>query len=175
MPTTRAMARAQADGSDPNPTPSAPKPTKPKTTKPKATSKKSVDDKEPELEAPIAAASSSTDAPASTDEDPNPTTLTDAETDLLVKTATKDAAHRRMEPLDIAKEAGLGRFSLQAIEAAFASRGMGRYPETKVTAKERKQIEKGTHFGQSEVGKKWLNENGEVRDVKGNVVKKGKK
>lgn len=112
----------------------------------------------------------------SEDNNPNRTHLIDSEIDLLIKTATSDADHRRMDPMDIAAEIGFGRFSQEAIEKAFESRGLGRYPETKVTKKEMAQLKKGTHWSQTKRGKEWLADpkNQEVRDGKGNIVQKGK-
>lgn len=75
-----------------------------------------------------------------------------------------------MEIPDIAREAGIDA-PLSVIEAAFQSRGFGKYPETKVTVEERDQIRAGTHWSQTEEGKKWAKDNSEVRDVQGNVVK----
>lgn len=96
--------------------------------------------------------------------------LTEEEIDRLVATATKDPAHRRMEIPDIAREAGIDA-PLSVIEAAFESRGFGRYPETKVTKEELELIKAGKHWSQTEEGKKWAKENSEVRDASGKIVK----
>lgn len=96
--------------------------------------------------------------------------LTEEQIDRLVATATKDAAHRRMEIPDIAREAGIDA-PLSVIEAAFESRGFGRYPETKVTKKELEQIRAGKHWSQTEEGRAWAKQNSEVRDAHGNIVK----
>lgn len=100
--------------------------------------------------------------------------LTEEQIDHLVATATKDAAHRRMEIPDIAREAGIDA-PLSVIEKAFESRGFGRYPETKVTREELEQIRAGKHWSQTEEGKAWAKQNSEVRDAQGNVVKPGGK
>ncbi|KAH0608136.1 uncharacterized protein H6S33_002188 [Morchella sextelata] len=96
--------------------------------------------------------------------------LTEEEIDRLVATAIKDAAHRRMEILDIAREAGINA-PLSVIEAAFESRGFGRYPETKVTKEEFELIKAGKHWSQTEEGKAWAKANSEVRDASGNIIK----
>lgn len=101
---------------------------------------------------------------------PSEQKLTEEEIDRLVATATKDAAHRRMEIPDIAREAGIDA-PLSVIEAAFESRGFGRYPETKVSEEELEQIRAGKHWSQTAEGKKWAKDNSEVRDAHGNVVK----
>lgn len=96
--------------------------------------------------------------------------LTKEQIDRLVATATKDAAHSRMEIPDIAREAGIDA-PLSVIEAAFESRGFGRYPETKVTKEELEQIKAGKHWSQTPEGKQWAKDNSEVRDAHGNIVK----